>query len=247
MESESKLTFGNILVGLLLLGVVVVIGLIVFVYFALTKPETRKTTAADDTPAAQQIDRLSPDGRTLPSVPRSEASKVATPTNNKTQQAEADKIANEMRKTNETAITNVDSSMANKAALGTGEVVKPKQPKRTTTAPKTPKRTQTADSEKTTSERNTAANGERELKPVERQLQPTNQPINIKRRADTTEGERQLQPTNKRETAPARENTRRETPRRETSTSNSSGERKLEPVQPKKAAPRSNEGFDNLF
>lgn len=244
MESESKLTFGNILVGLLLLGVVVVIGLIVFVYFALTKPETRKTTAADDTPAAQQIDRLSPDGRTLPSVPRSEASKVATPANNKTQQAEADKIANEMRKTNETAITNVDSSMANKAALGTGEVVKPKQPKRTTTAPKTPKRTQTADSEKTTSERNTAANGERELKPTnERPLQP----INIKRRADTTEGERKLEPTNKRETAPARETTRRETPRRETpaNNSNSGGERKLEPV--KKAPARSNEGFDNLF
>lgn len=74
-ESESKLTFGNILLGLLLLGVVVVIGLIVFVYFALTKQSNNKNTILPtDAPPSQSIDRLSPDGRALPSVPRAQAS-----------------------------------------------------------------------------------------------------------------------------------------------------------------------------
>lgn len=233
MESQSKLTFGNILVGLLLLGVVVVIGLIVFVYFALTKPESRHTTAVPANESAnQQVERLSPAGGTLPPVPRSEASKVAAPTHNNAQQSDADKAVKDIKGTttaNQTVGAAGTQGLANAGALDAGEV-RPKTPK-TKHKPKPPKppvATESVNDERV-SQQNT--NGAIQLEPINRK--------------SNTQGERPLKPINSvdkpRETTSS--TTRREpTPSRQPN--QNSGERDLKPVQ--KTSPRSND-FDNLF
>lgn len=242
-ESESKLTFGNILLGLLLLGVVVVIGLIVFVYFALTKPSSSKGfTPQPDNPPAQTIDRLSPDGRTLPSVPRAQAlnngAKPAETNTDSAQQTAADKAAKELDMGTPTM------NARDVAATQSGEtkpkpVVKPK--------PVKPKPVQNNnDATANTSERNS---GERPLTPInkntgERPLEPINKRTP---RNDSTAAERPLPPKN---SAPA-QTTRRNDDSGSRSSSNrssdSSGERPLKPVDKPRNSGGGGNNIDNLF
>lgn len=246
-ESESKLTFGNILLGLLLLGVVVVIGLIVFVYFALTKPSSSKGfTPQPDNPPAQTIDRLSPDGRTLPSVPRSQAlsngAKPAETNNNDTaQQNAADKVAKEL----DTGTATMNARDV--ATAPTGET-KPKAVNKPKPVQK-PKPAQTNnDDAANTSERNSS---ERTLTPTnkntgERTLEPTNR--RTPRNDNSTAGERPLPPKN---SAPPAQPTRRSDDsgsRSSSSRSNeTSGERQLKPVEKPRNSGGGGNNIDNLF
>lgn len=245
-ESESKLTFGNILLGLLLLGVVVVIGLIVFVYFALTKNSSSKTNfTPNDTPPAQTVDQLSPEGKTLPSVPRAQAldgKKASAPVANpdSAQQNAADKVVKDLA-------TDAPPNMAGRDVLANnavaGERPKPK--------PKPKPKPVNPDAAANGERNNTAVVGEKPLTPTnriagERDLQPINK--RPTQRNESVAGERPLQPRNTQQ--PSRPIVLRE---REDSgsrsNSNSSGERPLKPVE----KPRNSNGggggnnIDNLF
>lgn len=250
-ESESKLTFGNILLGLLLLGVVVVIGLIVFVYFALTKPSSSKGfTPQPDNPPAQTIDRLSPDGRTLPSVPRSQAlsngAKPAETNNNDTaQQNAADKVAKEL----DTGTATINARDV--ATAPTGET-KPKAVNKPKPVQK-PKPAQTNnDDAANTSERNSS---ERTLTPTnkntgERTLEPTNRRTPRNDNANNAAGERQLQPSNRNTPPPQRATRNNDDSGSRSSSSRSnetSGERQLKPVEKPRNSGGGGNNIDNLF
>lgn len=78
-ERKPRMTFGQILASLLLLGVLVVIGLIVLVYFKLTSPVERVQTAPVEASApARPVERMTPDGKpalaTNPVAPEASAS-----------------------------------------------------------------------------------------------------------------------------------------------------------------------------
>ncbi|QMT31925.1 hypothetical protein [Alysiella filiformis] len=245
-ESESKLTFGNILLGLLLLGVVVVIGLIVFVYFALTKQSNNKNTILPtDAPPSQSIDRLSPDGRALPSVPRAQASgenakpkTAANATDNTTANSHGDKIAKELNGDN-AAINARDVAIAPERPARTERpkpIYKPK--------PK-PAVANNNDADSANSERNT---GERTLTPTnkiagERTLEPTNKPRFVPR-SDSTSGERPIQPSNRTNTSRSTRNDDASSGSRSSGSRNSDSfaEKPLKPLN----KPRSNGGGDNI-
>lgn len=173
-DSDSKLTFGNILLSLLLLGTIVVIGLIGFVYFELTRtPQHAPLKLDQPTDSTQQkIDALSPQGKTQsiyqerrPSLPP-QASQAQPTTENNKQTAEA-----------------VDAPVyANDVAP---PVVKPKPPK----PPKPPReKTQTAQEDTTIPPPTKLSPNNNKGEVV---LQPTNTPAP---RRET--GERTLQPKN---------------------------------------------------
>lgn len=251
-ESESKLTFGNILLGLLLLGVVVVIGLIVFVYFALTKNSSSKTNfTPNDTPPAQTIDQLSPEGKTLPSVPRAQAldgKKASAPVANpdSAQQNAADKVVKDLA-------TDAPPNMAGRDVLANnavaGERPKPK--------PKPKPKPVNPDAAANGERNNTAVAGEKPLTPTnriagERDLQPTNK--RPTQRNESVAGERPLQPQQNINRQPAIQPARstRNDDSGSRSRSNSSGEIPLKPTNTN-SKPRNNNGggsgtaIDDLF
>lgn len=68
-ERKPRMTFGQILASLLLLGVLVVIGLIVLVYFKLTSPVERAHTAPIEASAPiRAVERITPDGKPAPAL-----------------------------------------------------------------------------------------------------------------------------------------------------------------------------------
>lgn len=62
---KNKLTFGNIIIGLLLLGVIIVISLIALVYFELTQTPKRTAAQQAGTNPTMSVEAMSPDGRTI--------------------------------------------------------------------------------------------------------------------------------------------------------------------------------------
>lgn len=65
-DRKPRMTFGQILASLLLLGVVVVIGLLVLLYFKLTSPVERSNYAPAAVSApVRPVERFTPDGKTV--------------------------------------------------------------------------------------------------------------------------------------------------------------------------------------
>lgn len=63
-ERKPRMTFGQIIASLLLLGVVVVIGLLVLLYFKLTEPVQRGNMVSTETSApVRPVERFTPDGK----------------------------------------------------------------------------------------------------------------------------------------------------------------------------------------
>lgn len=94
-RSPRRFTFGQIMLSLLLLGVVVVIGLIVMVYFALTerKPVHHVTPASVSAPV-RPVERFTPDGKPV-TTPLAVTSTSSPPTQNASEVAAQQKAADE--------------------------------------------------------------------------------------------------------------------------------------------------------
>lgn len=224
-ESKSKLTFGNILMGLLLLSAVVVIGLIVLVYFKLTSPSERKVNMSPNAVSAPapKVEKITPNGQPVANIQADPSQSQAAPNQASAAAArkkDADDAVNSM------AADSKEEKGFNARALGAATGAQPAQKR---VRPRTQRTQQNADGSATNNTRSTRRaateqeetplaptnRAERRLNPTnsERTLTPTNQarntnraapaqpkqeerPINFKPRQQP-QGERELKPTNK--------------------------------------------------
>lgn len=218
-RTDSKFTFGNILLGLLLLATVVVIGLIVLVYFQLTRPTQRGTgqTAAIEAPAKQPVEIISPDGKTVRTDAAGSQPQSAQASAAAQQQQEADAAAAALN-------TQTANAPINSSAL-TGGAAVPRKPR--PRKPRPPKE-------------NTeyGSNGEPSARSSKYRQRNHN--------ADS--GEIPLEPTNRapRESRRERPLVPRNSERRE-ARNDHEGERPLTPVKPKRQSKQPSEAIDNLF
>lgn len=126
-NTKSKMTFGNILLSILLLGTLIVIGLIVLVYFQLTDPSQRTTNSQiqnTSTQPPQTVSILLPDGsekeRRVVDPNHQSASQTTTPASATINQ-DADNIANNLK--------NDQSDQLNNRALTGGNIYTPRRPR----------------------------------------------------------------------------------------------------------------------
>ncbi|WP_027009484.1 hypothetical protein [Conchiformibius kuhniae] len=195
-HTNSKFTFGNILLGLLALGTLIVSALMALVYFEVTR--TPKRTAAivqqENGASAAPVEAMSPDGRPVTVATANPGAEAASAPADPDRRKEAEAAASAL---------NADSAAAlppvNTRALTGGQQV-PRKPR-----PKRPPR-ETANAEaaqNTRSQRSQNTGGEVALEPVnvprERPLPPRNRNSDSgnsrpSRQSQASSGERELTP-----------------------------------------------------
>lgn len=230
-EPKSRMSFGNILLSLLLLGTITVIGLIVLVYFKLTNPSERTTvTPVQASAPARPVEKLVPNGTNMVSASDANPNPASVrqpplliPYSQQNAQAkDAEDAVNTLNNSN---------TKYNSRALTDGAVV----PKKTT--PRRRTNTQTENAENTTTpatRNNTRSSRNNQAIAGEVPLQPTNAPR-----------ERTLTPRNT--PSASQNNTNNERPRRTYTApprNEQQGERVLTPTRP---ARKSNDAIDELF
>lgn len=127
-NTKSKMSFGNILLSILLLGTLIVIGLIVLVYFQLTDSSQRTTNTQiqnTSTQPPQTVSILLPDGsekeRRVIDPNHNQQSASQTTSASTTANQDADNIANSFK--------NDHSEQLNSRALTGGNIYAPHRPR----------------------------------------------------------------------------------------------------------------------
>lgn len=216
------MSFGNILLSLLLLGTTIVIGLIVLVYFKLTGTEKRiNTSPTAVTAPVRPVEKMSPDGKPV-------TQNTATYTNN----LSAANDAETRRKAAEEAVNNIKNDTSNtmpiegvnSRALTSGAKQQVKKPPR--------RRDPNLNAETLTRTRNSTDGEDNQIETL---LQPTNRERSLTPRDNTSQGERSL--------TPRRNNN--DTENRPPPLRPLQVERPLTPIRPQNT--RSSESIDELF
>lgn len=185
-----RFTFGQIMLSLLLLGVVVVIGLIVLVYFTLTDNSHKTSTFSPQPVSApvRPVERFTPDGKPIAANTQVTPQSPLAASEAAAQQKAADEAVNQLNNATATQIN--QAALAGGAAAGAlaGQArQRPPKPR----VRRQPINSETGETTPQTRRRATNQNnetGEVPLQPIqrgERRLTPNNR---------TQQGERQLTP-----------------------------------------------------
>lgn len=219
-NSNSKFTFGNIMIGLLALGTLIVSALIALLYFEVTRTPKRTAAVVQENAPAATVEAMSPNGAVAVrkiGVDGSAASQAASQPDDPNRQQEAEAAANALN-------SSIAPPPVNTRALTSGQNV-PRKPR-----PKRPPRENSdsaRNSERSRSSQNNTT-GEVALEPVN---VPRERPVQPRReRSDSGSGERGSRSRN--------------------NSQSSGGERELTPVRPPSRQPQNNkqsEAIDALF